>query len=254
MLTTHCRPCRGSQDEHANARKANTAKYPILNSMLFLDAAMRHLEPSKSSAFPYWFQYANKETPANAARDHSQRKYRTPLSAEFSSGIAISEKHLPFALAGKLFGGIKRQVEAERETAQHEAIRANAADLAKKIVRVVEEPEPIYHESLSTDKMAELERRIFRLLRDGSSLGNIKKVLNLSERDAAIWIRICQHIDGWTDVPKVLRARVLALPVSPLRNPPWRRFPPQTHSCARSPPVSSPEPPRSLPVVPLAPG
>jgi hypothetical protein len=26
----------------------------------------------------------------------------------------------------------------------------------------------------------------------------------------AIWIRTCQHIDGWTDAPKVLRARVLA--------------------------------------------
>ena len=26
----------------------------------------------------------------------------------------------------------------------------------------------------------------------------------------AIWVRTCQHIDGWTDVPKVLRARVLA--------------------------------------------
>ena len=26
----------------------------------------------------------------------------------------------------------------------------------------------------------------------------------------AIWIRTCQHIDGWTDVPKVARARVLA--------------------------------------------
>ena len=26
----------------------------------------------------------------------------------------------------------------------------------------------------------------------------------------AIWIRICQHIDGWIDVPKVLRARVPA--------------------------------------------
>jgi hypothetical protein len=25
----------------------------------------------------------------------------------------------------------------------------------------------------------------------------------------AIWIRTCQHIDGWTDVPKVARARVL---------------------------------------------
>jgi hypothetical protein len=26
----------------------------------------------------------------------------------------------------------------------------------------------------------------------------------------AIWIRTCQHIDGWTDVPKVVRARVPA--------------------------------------------
>ena len=26
----------------------------------------------------------------------------------------------------------------------------------------------------------------------------------------AIWIRTCQHIDGWVDVPKVVRARVLA--------------------------------------------
>jgi hypothetical protein len=26
----------------------------------------------------------------------------------------------------------------------------------------------------------------------------------------AIWIRTCQHIDGWTDTPKVVRARVLA--------------------------------------------
>ena len=27
---------------------------------------------------------------------------------------------------------------------------------------------------------------------------------------AAIWIRTCQHIDGWTDVTKVARARVRA--------------------------------------------
>jgi len=26
----------------------------------------------------------------------------------------------------------------------------------------------------------------------------------------AIWIRTCQHIDGWTDVPKVARARIPA--------------------------------------------
>ena len=25
-----------------------------------------------------------------------------------------------------------------------------------------------------------------------------------------IWVRPCQHIDGWTDVPKVARARIRA--------------------------------------------
>jgi hypothetical protein len=30
------------------------------------------------------------------------------------------------------------------------------------------------------------------------------------EPGTAIWIRTCQHIDGWTDVPKVARARVPA--------------------------------------------
>src|ERR1019366_10525051 len=30
------------------------------------------------------------------------------------------------------------------------------------------------------------------------------------EAGKAIWIRTCQHIDGWTDVPKVARARVPA--------------------------------------------
>jgi hypothetical protein len=34
----------------------------------------------------------------------------------------------------------------------------------------------------------------------------------------AIWIRTCQHIDGWTDVPKVARARVPAA-ASPITSP-----------------------------------
>jgi hypothetical protein len=31
----------------------------------------------------------------------------------------------------------------------------------------------------------------------------------------AVWIRTCQHIDGWIDVPKVLRARLLAPTAAP---------------------------------------
>src|ERR1039458_1874444 len=33
----------------------------------------------------------------------------------------------------------------------------------------------------------------------------------------AVWIRTCQHIDGWTDVPEVARARVPPLPHSTAR-------------------------------------
>jgi len=104
----------------------------------------------------------------------------------------LCESVLPFAIAGRLFGDIRQHIEAERETVQHEAIRDNAASLAKKIVRVVEEPEPIYLEKLSTEKMAELEQRIFRLLQQGDSVRDSIKVLNLSDRDAA---RVLQKME-----------------------------------------------------------
>lgn len=105
----------------------------------------------------------------------------------------LCESCLPFSIAGKLFGGIKSQIEAERESVQNEAIRENAAELAKKIVRVVEEPEPIYHEKLSDEKMAELEKRIFRLLKEGTSIIDIHKLLNLSDRDAG---RVLHQIEN----------------------------------------------------------
>ena len=79
----------------------------------------------------------------------------------------LCEKALPFSITGKLFDGIRRQIEAERESASGEAIKENASTLAKRIVRVVEEPEPIYTEKLSDERMVELERRIFRLLKEG---------------------------------------------------------------------------------------
>ena len=102
-----------------------------------------------------------------------------------SKARALGESVLPFSIVGKLFHGIRRQIEAERESASGEAIRENAASLAKRIVRVVEEPEPIYTEKLSAERMAELERRIFRLLEEGDPRANVEKVLDLSDRDAA---------------------------------------------------------------------
>ena len=105
----------------------------------------------------------------------------------------LCEKALPFSIAGKLFEGIRRRIEAERESASGEAIRENAAALAKRIVRVVEEPEPIYRETLSPERMAELERRIFRLLQEGDPGASVEKVLDLSDRDAA---RVLNRIES----------------------------------------------------------
>ena len=92
---------------------------------------------------------------------------------------------MPFGITGRLFDGIRQQIEAERESATGEAIKEHAATLAKRIVRVVEEPEPIYREKLSPEKMEELERRIFRLLKEGDLKSAVTKILDLSDRDAA---------------------------------------------------------------------
>jgi DNA sulfur modification protein DndD len=97
----------------------------------------------------------------------------------------ICEHSLPFCLVGQMFEGVRGQIETERETASGEVIREHAADLAKRIVRVVEEPAPIYRERLSAERMAELERRIFRLLKEGDRRANAAKVLDLSDRDVA---------------------------------------------------------------------
>lgn len=98
---------------------------------------------------------------------------------------AICEKALPFSVAGRMFGGIRHQIEAERESASGAAIKEHAAELAKRIVRVVEEPEPIYRERLSGERMGELERRIIRVLKEGDRRAEVAKVLDLSDRDAA---------------------------------------------------------------------
>ena len=109
---------------------------------------------------------------------------------------SLSEKALPFSIAGKLFDAIRRQIDTERESASGEAIRQHAATLAKRIVRVVEEPESIYTEKLSDERMAELERRIFRLLKEGDAKANVTKILDLSDRDGARVLNRMEALEG----------------------------------------------------------
>lgn len=149
-----------------------------------LDGFKARLEEAKKR-----FQAAFNTEPGSreAMREQEKKRVQTAnrLTQVESEIRALCEKALPFSIVGKLFAEIRRQIEVERESASGEAIRENAASLAKRIVRVVEEPEPIYNERLSPERMAELERRIFRLLKEGEPGAGQDKVLDLSDRDAA---------------------------------------------------------------------
>lgn len=141
------------------------------------------------------FQATFNQTPESKDAIRQNEKKRIQLSnrlTQLESEIRqLCETSLPFSLTGKLFDDIRIQIEKERATTQGDAIREHAAELAKKIVRVVEEPEPIYKERLSEDKMLELEKRIEILLKEGET-SEIDKILGLSERDAA---RVLNQID-----------------------------------------------------------
>ncbi|MBF0234499.1 MAG: DNA sulfur modification protein DndD [Desulfamplus sp.] len=132
-----------------------------------------------------------------ALLEHDKKRVKTSnrLTDVENKIKILCEKSLPFALAAPFFDGIKEQIDAERESASGSAIRAHAAELAKKLVRVVKEPEPIFQEPLSEDKMAELEQRILRILSEGDAKKDIPRILNLSDRDAARVLNYIEQIE-----------------------------------------------------------
>ena len=97
----------------------------------------------------------------------------------------LNEQFLPWAIAGKLFDSIKKQIEAERDSIKQNALASNAKDLAKQIVERLEKPDPIIEKPLSIEQKAKLEERVFDLLAQNKGSEDIRKILNLSERDAA---------------------------------------------------------------------
>ena len=143
------------------------------------------------------FTFQSEPETHEAMREQEKRRIQasTRLTQVENEIRAVCERSLPFALAGKLFDGIRQQIEKERESATVAAIKENAAELAKRLVRVVEEPEPIYREQLSPDKMLELESRIVRLLKEGDGRSDVTKVLDLSDRDVARVLNQMENIE-----------------------------------------------------------
>lgn len=97
----------------------------------------------------------------------------------------ITEQFLPWALAGRLFDDVKKQIETERDSQQQTAISFNANSLAKQIVDNIELPEPITEKPLTSEQKQKFEERVLRLLKGNKNPDSIRKILNLSDRDAA---------------------------------------------------------------------
>jgi DNA sulfur modification protein DndD len=160
-----------------------------------LDSFKAQLEEAKKR-----FEIAFHAAPDSREAMREQDKRRVLAAnrrAQVESEVrGLCEKVLPFSIAGNLFDGIRRQIDAERESASSEAIKESASTLAKRLVRVVEEPVPIYTEKLSVERMAELERRIFRLLKEGDPRVDATRVLDLSDRDAARVLNRMEMLEG----------------------------------------------------------
>lgn len=105
----------------------------------------------------------------------------------------LMEKFLPWALAGQLFPAIKKQLEQERDLAASKTFKENAFELAENIIKVVDNPEPIYDKILNENQKAKLRSRIISLYENENSETTI---LNLSDREAAKLLNMIEEIEN----------------------------------------------------------
>lgn len=174
---------RGKLTRRQNEREA------VLEELEFFNAQHEEAKARFSATF-----HGEPETRETMRENEKKRIQGVTRLTQVENEIRlICEKVLPFAILGRYFEPIKKQVENERESTEGRVIKENAENLAKRIVRVVEEPVPLYKEKLSPVKMAELENRIYHLLKYGDAQVQTDKLLDLSDRDAA---RVLNKIEG----------------------------------------------------------
>ncbi|WP_410005397.1 DNA sulfur modification protein DndD [Aequorivita nionensis] len=107
---------------------------------------------------------------------------------------SIIDKHLPWALAGKLFEPLKEQIDKERSALASKAISSQAIQLAQDIVSAVDKPEPIYSSPLNGDQRKELEKRVLSVLKEEQS-DSTNTFLNMSDRDIAKVLNKMEEIE-----------------------------------------------------------
>jgi DNA sulfur modification protein DndD len=107
----------------------------------------------------------------------------------------LTEQYLPWALAGKLFDGVKQQINKESQSKKQDAISENALVLAQKIVENFDNPEPITAEPLTVTQKEKLHQRVLSLLQENRSTDEVVKILNLSDRDTAKVLNKIEEIE-----------------------------------------------------------
>jgi len=107
----------------------------------------------------------------------------------------IIEQFLPWAMAGKLFDDVKKQITIESESKSQDAISENAKDLAKQIVDNFDYPEPIANAPLTFEQKSIFQARVLGLLQKNKSKDEIIKILNLSDRDTAKILNKIEEIE-----------------------------------------------------------
>lgn len=144
------------------------------------------------------FQATFNEEPESAEETKQRERKKIQLASkkgQLDNQIkTIIEKHLPWALAGSLFEPLKKQIDIEREAQTYKAIGSQALQLAKSIVSVVDEPEPIYPTPLTKEQRLEFENRVLSVLQEDKS-DAAHTFINLSDRDIAKVLNKIEEIE-----------------------------------------------------------
>lgn len=128
-------------------------------------------------------------------RERQKIQLTTKLGQLESQGKMLIEKHLPWALGGKIFESMKNQIEKERSASVSKALINQAEIIADNIITSIDNPPPVFEKPLDRDISNKFRDRIISALKS-ESLSEKKNYLNLSDRDASKVLNKIEEIEN----------------------------------------------------------
>lgn len=144
------------------------------------------------------FAAAFNSEPESADETKKRERQRIQLAtkrAQIDNQIKILiDKYLPWAIAGKLFNPVKKQIELERASQTSKVLSQQAVELADNIVEAVDHPAPVFSSPLTNEQKNILQKRIIDVLQEDKK-ENTNAYLNLSDRDIAKVLNKIEEIE-----------------------------------------------------------